>query len=138
MPAAGPSATSRAKADVLALVRRIPASRVTTFDAIADACAMSARHVFHLLANLSEDEREFCPWHRVVAKGGAIGHGPHREAQFARLVREGVSVSPAGIVQDLARHVVHAFARESDAAPIPVAPAPKPVGSRSRGMKERP
>ena len=39
----------------------------------------------------------------MVAKGGAIGRGPHRDAQFARLVREGVPVSPAGIVQDMAR-----------------------------------
>ena len=56
-----------------------------------------------MLSQLTEDEREIVPWHRVVAKGGAIGRGPHRERQFARLIQEGIVVSPAGIVQDLAR-----------------------------------
>lgn len=134
MGAARAMAVAGAKADVLALVQRIPSSRVTTFDAIAIACGMNARQVAHLLAKLSEDERELCPWHRVVAKGGAIGHGPHHEAQFAKLVREGVSVSPAGIVQDMARHAVLAFDTRIESVSEP----PQPVGSRSRGMKDRP
>ena len=63
----------------------------------------SARHIVDMLAlklgvpppvatcfMLTEDEREIVPWHRVVAKGGAIGRGPLRDRQFARLSEEGI------------------------------------------------
>ena len=77
------------RADLLTLVRAVPIGRVTTFDVLAQKIGEPLALVQSLIAHLSEDEREFVPWHRVVAKGGAIGRGPHRDQQFARLVREG-------------------------------------------------
>ncbi len=134
-------ATTRIKAETLAIVRDVPPGRVATFEAIGAALAVAPRHIAYILAMLTDGEREIAPWHRVVAKGGAIGRGPHRDAQFARLVREGVLISPAGIVQDLARVAIspadaaRAVHRKPDAAADapPSAPA-----SRSRGMKDRP
>lgn len=134
-------ATTRIKAEALAIVRDVPQGRVATFDAIGAALAVAPRHVATILAMLTDGEREIAPWYRVVAKGGAIGRGPHRDAQFARLVREGVPVSPAGIVQDLARVVIspadaaRAVHRKSDAA---ADAAPSASAGRSRGMKDRP
>lgn len=138
------SAYARIKGDVLTLVRAIPKGRVATFDAIGKHLDVMPRHVAYILTKLTEPEREIVPWHRIVAKGGAIGCGSQRDQQFALLVREGVVVSPAGIVQDLARFAVAEF-------PPPVAGVPAngvtelqvaaPVanpGSRSRGMKDRP
>ncbi len=129
------------KSKLLANLRKVPAGRVVTYDALAQALSILPRHVETLLGHLSEDEREMVPWHRVVAKGGAIGWGLLRDAKFQKLIREGVAVSPAGIVQDMARVAVKdltalpsGIAKRPDAA-LPTAPAPL---SRSRGMKDRP
>ncbi len=135
---------ARPKAELLSLLRKVPVGYVTTAEGLAAEIAVAAPLVVTILAQLSEDERDFTPWHRVVAKGGGIGRGPHRDEQFARLVREGVTVSPAGIVQDLARHMLNTLdhtsltkaahnASRADALPQ----LPKP-GGRSRGMKLRP
>ncbi len=128
------------KAELLSLLRRIPLGRVASVESVAGEIGIPAALVLTMLTQMSEDDRELVPWHRVVAKGGAIGRGPHRDQQFARLVREGVMVSPAGIVQDLPRFMILAFANAS----LPIAAAaetevntPKP-GGRSRGMKQRP
>lgn len=124
--------------EMLALIARVPAGRVVTLDLLAARIAVIPSVVATLINNLTEDERDRVPWHRVVAKGGAIGRGPHRDAHFARLVREGVPVSPAGIVQDMARIAVTEIL---DAAKLhtlkDVEPVVPPL-SRSRGMKDRP
>ncbi len=139
----GPLDTKRAdtKSKLLANLRKVPPGRVVTYDTLAAALSILPRHVETLLGHLSEDEREMVPWHRAVAKGGAIGWSPLRDAKFQKLVREGVAVSPAGIVQDMARTAVKdltalpsAITKRPDAA-LPNAPAPL---SRSRGMKDRP
>ena len=128
----------RSKADLLALLRKIPLGYVTTAESLASEIGVPAPLVVTMLAQLNDDERDLAPWHRVVAKGGAIGWGPRRDQHFARLVREGVMVSPAGIVQDLKRHMLVALddASLTKAADTPPQ-APKP-GGRSRGMKLRP
>jgi methylated-DNA-protein-cysteine methyltransferase related protein len=128
----------RSKVDLLALLRKIPPGYVTTAESIAAEIGAPAPLVVTMLAQLDEDERDLVPWHRVVAKGGAIGWGPRRDQHFASLVREGVTVSPAGIVQDLDRHMLTSLddtslTKAADALPQ----APKPAG-RSRGMKQRP
>src|SRR5262245_49706948 len=122
----------RPKADLLALLRKVPLGYVTTAEGLAAEIGVPAPLVVTMLAQLDEDERDLVPWHRVVARGGGIGRGPHRDQQFARLVREGVTVSPAGIVQDLARHMLNALddASLTKAADTPPQ-APKP-GGRSR------
>jgi methylated-DNA-protein-cysteine methyltransferase-like protein len=129
-----------ARSEVLKILRKIPLGRVTSPDALAAASEIGTALVVTLLAQLSEDERELVPWHRVVAKGGAIGRGMHRDQQFARLAREGVMVSPAGVVQDLARHMISSFddvALAENVGGSAVSAASKP-GGRSRGMKQRP
>ena len=132
-------AERRIKGDLIGILRRVPSGRVTTFDAIAVTLKIPPRVIATLLAGLTETEREIVPWHRAVAKGGAIGRGPNRDQQFARLVREGVLVSPAGVVQDISRVAISNL----DAPPIAdgkrqaAADIAKPQG-RSRGMKDRP
>ncbi len=132
--------TSRPKADLLTLLRRIPVGRVTTAESLADEIGIPAPLAATMLAQLTDDERDLVPWHRVVAKGGAIGWGPHRDQKFALLVREGVMVSPAGVVQDMARHLLvslDAASLKSAARVEPPPPEGRPPG-RSRGMKLRP
>ncbi len=126
-------------ARLIAALRNVPPGRVVTYDVLAAFLETPSRHVETLLRNLSEDEREMAPWHRTVAKGGAIGWGPVRDAKFQKLVREGVAVSPAGIVQDMSRTAV------TDLANLPVLtkeqsrPVPPAAGlGRARGMKDRP
>ena len=135
------AAFTRIKSETLAIVRSLPPGRIATFDAIGVALNVAPRHVATILATLSDGEREIVPWHRVVAKGGAIGRGAHRDAQSARLVREGVPVSPAGIVQDLAHRVISpADAAKSGLrkSAVIAEPPPSAPSSRSRGMKDRP
>jgi methylated-DNA-protein-cysteine methyltransferase-like protein len=127
----------RRLAKALALV---PAGRVTTYEALGKHLAATPRHAAQLIATLSGDDREHLPWHRVVAQGGAIGRGQERAVQMARLAREGVPVSAAGIVQDMQRFAVIVF---DDAllgpVPPPVVPDAAPSSpSRSRGMRSRP
>ncbi len=129
---------------LLSLLRKIPLGFVTSPESLAAEIGVPAPRRVAMLTRLTEDERDLVSWHRVVARGGGIGRGPHRDQQFARLVREGVTVSPAGIVQDLARHMLTSlddvsltkaaqYATPADALPQ----AAKP-GGRSRGMKLRP
>ncbi|HML29162.1 MAG TPA: MGMT family protein [Hyphomicrobium sp.] len=125
------------KSDLMKILRTIPLGRVVSPELLAGELGVPAPLVVTLMWQLSEDERDLVPWHRVVAKGGAIGRGPHRDQQFARLVREGVMVSPAGIVQDLDRHMVSGFDDVSLSKNATPADAP-PKAGRSRGMKERP
>lgn len=134
-----PPAERRMAQDLLVLIATVPAGRVVGLDVLAKRLAVIPSVVTTLLNALTEDERDRVPWHRVVAKGGAIGRGPHRDTHFARLVREGVPVSPAGIVQDMARVAVTELdqsARQVRADAVPI--VPPPTLSRSRGMKDRP
>lgn len=133
------------KRQVLDLVRAVPSGSVATVNDIAIHLKCMVPLVVTLLAGLSEDEREGVPWHRVVAKGGAVGRGPHRDRQFALLMREGVLISPAGVVQDMARVCVRDFSAMMDGSAVGVASsqparatgAAGPV-SRSRGMRDKP
>ena len=135
---------TKAKVEILACLRLIPAGRVTTCAAIAAHLKIHARLVETTLQGLNETERELAPWHRVVAKGGAIGRGPNRDAQFAKLMREGLAVSPAGVVQDMERVQMADFTSPPGGSwhltsPLTTAPGgPGHPPSRSRGMKDRP
>ncbi|AGK58431.1 methylated-DNA-(protein)-cysteine S-methyltransferase DNA binding protein [Hyphomicrobium denitrificans 1NES1] len=126
------------RADLLTLVRTVPTGRVTTFDILAKKLGEPPALVQSRLAHLTEDERDLVPWHRVVAKGGAIGRGPHRDQQFARLVREGVQVLPAGIVHDMPRFLVTLDALPECRKQPETPPQISQPLSRSRGMKSRP
>ncbi|MGL4396377.1 MAG: MGMT family protein [Hyphomicrobium sp.] len=142
----------RAKRTILAALATLPVRHVVTHDVLAAELGLNVRLVQTLLTALTAIERETVPWHRVVARGGAIGWGPNRDQQFARLVREGILVSPAGVVQDMARHALGALPQPGDLQPTGVAgvsnarpmsadvadPGPAAPTSRSRGMKSRP
>lgn len=133
------------KRQVLDVVRSLPSGSVATVNDIAIHLKCMMPLVATLLAGLSEDEREGVPWHRVVAKGGAVGRGTHRDQHVAKLMREGVLVSPAGVVQDMARVCVSDLSRMADVSAGRVAKpqAAMPPGaagtvSRSRGMRDKP
>lgn len=122
---------------ILTAVRRVPGGRVATREAVATEANAPVEQVVHILTNLPESDREVLPWHRIVAKGGAIGWHSHRDAQFAQLVREGIMVSPAGIVQDMNRVALFELSEEAVEAALK-APGPGPAAGRSRGYKDRP
>ena len=126
--------------ELLGLIATVPSGRVVGIDLLAQRLGVIPAVVVTLMNGLTEEERDRAPWHRVVAKGGAIGRGPHRDTHFARLVREGVPVSPAGIVQDMARVALtelNVSSRATAMAAVDVTPVHQPL-SRSRGMKDRP
>ena len=135
-------ADRQTKAALMQALAAIPGGRVATLALLAEFAHAPKAVLVRLLARLSEDERETVPWHRIVESGGAIGWHPHREAQFARLLREGVPVSPAGVVQDMPRYALAAIPAPSSAAPgappAAAGPAASPPLSRSRGFKDKP
>lgn len=138
---ATPAAARRIKSELLALIRSVPVGHVVTVDLLAGELNVLPGVIATLLSQMSEDERDAAPWYRVVAKGGAIGRGPHRDAHFAKLVREGVPVSPAGIVQDMGRVAVASVDAKAPAltrSTGPQLPLPAAPPGRSRGMKDRP
>lgn len=135
-----PPAERRMAQELLGLIATVPSGRVVGIDLLAQRLGVIPAVVVTLMNGLTEEERDRAPWHRVVAKGGAIGRGPHRDTHFARLVREGVPVSPAGIVQDMARVALtelNVSSRATAMAAVDVTPVHQPL-SRSRGMKDRP
>lgn len=131
------------KSEVLTVVRLVPLGQVTTVDTLARHVNVTMPLIMTVLANLTDDEREAVPWHRVVAKGGAIGRGLRRDEQFARLVREGVLISPAGVVQYLARVCLTSLDDATRAAATRQAAARSVAGvsathQKSRGMRGQP
>lgn len=85
------------RADVFAVVYRIPKGRVATYGQVAALARIpgGARQVGYALAALSEHSA--VPWHRVVNARGTVaikgGAGP---TQRIRLEKEGVTFGPGG------------------------------------------
>jgi methylated-DNA-protein-cysteine methyltransferase-like protein len=85
--------------DVYALVRRVPAGRVTTYGAIAAALGFPfwARQVGWAMAALEDDD---VPAHRVVnAAGGLSGSRGGVEVRRSMLEDEGIEFGPDGRVR---------------------------------------
>ena len=85
-------------ARVYAVVRRVPAGRVTTYGDVAAALGSPrvARHVGWALAALREPD---VPWHRVINATGRIsarGDLVRAEEQRRRLEDEGVTFDESG------------------------------------------
>jgi methylated-DNA-protein-cysteine methyltransferase related protein len=96
-------------ARVHALVRKVPAGKVTTYGDLAAALGSRsvARHVGFALAALPRGSD--VPWHRVVDGRGALTRAgtPAARKQRALLRGDGVAVGQNGVVRDFAvrRHV---------------------------------
>ena len=126
---------ARIRAEVLAVIWRIPAGRVATHKQIGAHLKIMPRHVATLLATLDAAECESVPWWRVVADGGAIGRHQRRDDQMQRLRADGIIVAPVGIVQDLAERGIDDIA--ALLAGKVKAPSTPPK-SRARGMRDKP
>jgi O-6-methylguanine DNA methyltransferase len=78
---------------VLAVVRRVPVGRVTTYGAVARLAGKprAARAVGNIMRDA---DAPGLPYHRVIAAGGAIGgYGGDTALKRSLLVAEGLSVS---------------------------------------------
>jgi methylated-DNA-protein-cysteine methyltransferase related protein len=96
-------AASGFSAAVWALVRRVPAGRVTTYGTLADRqrsdqskrrSAMGARAVGQAMARCPGD----VPWWRVVHADGRMKGAAGADEQRARLAEEGVPLTSDGRV----------------------------------------
>jgi alkylated DNA nucleotide flippase Atl1 len=77
---------------VLTLVERIPAGRVMSYGAVADALAeVSGRGSARLVGTILSRHGGGVPWHRVVTSAGRVPPGHEREA-LRRLRREGTAL----------------------------------------------
>lgn len=99
----GPSASQSAAtfvARVLAVVRRIPPGRVSTYGEVAEMAGRprAARAVGNIMGNC---HRPDVPCHRVVAAGGRLGGYGGREAlKRSLLAAEGVTLRGQRIALD--------------------------------------
>jgi methylated-DNA-protein-cysteine methyltransferase-like protein len=84
----------------LRILRGIPRGKVATYGLVAAAAGspLGARQVVRILHSLSRQEK--LPWHRVIGSRGSIRlpRGLGFETQRARLIKDGVKVSPDGRV----------------------------------------
>lgn len=92
-------------ARVVAVVRRVPRGRVTTYGDVAAALglARAARQVGFALAALPRDTT--VPWHRVLNARGEVSRrvdGRPSPEQVGRLVGEAHALSASGRVLDFA------------------------------------
>lgn len=134
-----PKSNARLRADLVALLARIPRGYVAAIGDVSRHLSAYQPHVTQVLAHIDSTEEQPAPWWRVVADGGAVGRHPRREEQMARLREDGIIVSAAGIVQEMTER------RVKDLASPPGAPfgrveerAGELRPARSRGMKRHP
>lgn len=100
---------------VLAIVRRVPVGRVTTYGDVARLAGKprAARAVGNIMR---EARQPGVPYHRVIAANGLIGgYGGNPGLKRALLAAEGLTVS-AKRVRDFNRVRWPAFARETVSA----------------------
>jgi methylated-DNA-protein-cysteine methyltransferase-like protein len=97
-------------AQIIALIKSIPAGKVSSYRDIARAAALpnGARQVVRVLHSMSR--KEHLPWHRVIRADGniALPEGEGREEQIILLRNEGVEVSDSGKV-DMLQYAVKYF-----------------------------
>jgi methylated-DNA-protein-cysteine methyltransferase-like protein len=83
--------------EVLSLVERIPAGRVMSYGAIADALAeRSGRNSARAVGTIMARYGAAVPWHRVVTSTGRLPPGHEQEAR-ARLRAESTPLHPTGV-----------------------------------------
>jgi len=88
--------------EVLSLVERIPAGKVMSYGAIADALAdRSGRNSARQVGTIMARHGGGVPWHRVVTSSGRMPPGHEQEARH-RLLSEGVPLKGDHVNMSLA------------------------------------
>jgi alkylated DNA nucleotide flippase Atl1 len=136
-----PSSSARLRRDLVVLLGRVPRGWVAAIGDVSRHLAAYQPHVAQVLASIGEEAEGEAdvPWWRVVADGGAVGRHPRRDVQIKRLKADGLVVSLAGIVQEMAERRIKDLAAPpsepfAGAAPPSVDARP----ARSRGFKSHP
>lgn len=107
MPKPKSKAFARIRAEVIRLVRLIPAGKFTTYGSIAVHMNVMARHAAFVMSRLTEEEAKELPWHRVVGADARIS--PNMQPSIAKVQRkrlrsEGMMINAAGYIQDDEAH----------------------------------
>jgi methylated-DNA-protein-cysteine methyltransferase-like protein len=130
------AAFARIKAEVLELVGRVPAGKVTTHLAIAERLDVHARQVAFLLTTLKGADAESVPWHRSVSATGSLGAHAKAAEQKRRLLAEGVEVTKEGV--ELPRFFVDPGPAPASARPHPARTGePTPFAPPKRAVRRR-
>jgi len=88
--------------EVLSLVERIPAGKVMSYGAIADALAdRSGRNSARQVGTIMARHGGGVPWHRVVTSAGRMPPGHEQEAR-QRLLSDGVPLKGEHVNMSLA------------------------------------
>ena len=107
MPKPKSKAFARIRAEVIRLVRLIPAGKFTTYGSIAVHMNVTARHVAFVMSRLTENEAKEVPWHRVVGADARISPNMQQsvaKVQRKRLRSEGMKINAADYIQDDEAH----------------------------------
>ncbi|MCG5056129.1 MAG: hypothetical protein KA712_24515 [Myxococcales bacterium] len=115
MPPQRSLAFARIRAEVLAATSWVPKGRVTTYTAVGAPLGISARQVSHLLATLTDEERDLVP---------SAANPARRQLQAAELEADGVRTEPGPSPRDLrieafARRFFDASLRKAQPGPVP-------------------
>jgi methylated-DNA-protein-cysteine methyltransferase-like protein len=89
---------------LFAVVGRIPPGQVVETAVLGTCLNVPARHVAYILSQITPDEAELLPWHRVIPRDGRFGLeaalSTRQVQQLDLLRREGVRVeSERGILR---------------------------------------
>lgn len=134
-----PTSSARLRHDLIALLERIPRGWVAAIGDVSRHLGTFQPHLVQLLASIGGEGEQDVPWWRVVADGGAIGRHPRREEQISRLKADGLLVSGAGIVQEMAERRINNLAAPPNQAFAGPSATPGEVRpARSRGFKSHP
>ncbi|MFC3851457.1 MGMT family protein [Salinispirillum marinum] len=79
------------QAQLYAIMANLPAQRVVSYGALAQAVGVGPRQIARTLRQLPADSR--LPWYRVVRSDGHIADFPGRDEQCKRLQEDGIVVS---------------------------------------------
>lgn len=92
---------AQVKADVLAIAGAIPDGRVTTYRAIGGWLGVSPRQAAYVLGQLTPEEADATPWHRVVGDEGWLGAAKvdsSGRSQEERLAAEGIGAAQGRLI----------------------------------------
>lgn len=98
-------AYARMKRALFDQVAAIPSGRVVEVSALAAALNIPSRHAAYILSQMTDDELQFLPRHRVVPRAGRFPkpekQSAQQKAQIALLVTENLFIKPNGQIDQL-------------------------------------